>query len=573
MRRNPLPNSSARCSGDREKKMLISLNIQNIALMDRMSLDFGKGLHVLTGETGAGKSIIVDAVQLLLGGRAQKELIRTGESRACVEGVFSLDDCPKAAEFLKEQQLDDGSEEVTLFREITLQGRSSCRVNGTLLNLSQYQQLTQYLMDIHGQHEHQFLMDEKRHLAFLDASGDGAYQALLREVRDKWDDWQTCKKHLDKLRRQSAEAEERLEILRLREKELKEARLKPGEEEALTRERELSRNSVKIENGLRSAYEEVYDGQEPAAEALRRAAHALGTVEQYDPEYANLKSRLENLYYEAEDVGLSLRSHLSSLESDPQRLEEVEARLDLLRRLGRKYGTDSTGMKQRLSEIQREIAEFSGLDDTIEEIVGEEKKKRLIYQEKAAALTKARTELADRFRRDMETQLKDLNMAGTRFEVAFKPAETGENGNETACFRIAPNRGEELQPVSKIASGGELSRLMLAIKTVAAQRDGIPSMIFDEIDTGISGRAAQVVGEKMAALAQGRQVLCVTHLQQIAALADRHMLVEKAFDGERTRTAVTVLTGEKRVGEIARMLGGDNDSARKHAAEMLKGKI
>ncbi len=553
--------------------MLLSLTIRNIALMDEMQVEFDSGLHVFTGETGAGKSILVDSIALLLGGRAQKELIRTGCDKARVEGLFDLADCPAARALLQEQGLaqEDAENELVLAREITAQGRSACRVNGALTPLSQYQQLTGLLMDIHGQHEHQHLMDERQHLAFLDHSGGNEHQALLTETQARCEEWLACRRGLEQLRAQAAQAGERMELLQMRRKELKAARLIPGEEDDLSRERERFRHMEKIEQGLRDAYEAVYDGTEPAAQALREAVNALGPIESLDEAYAALRARLDGLYYEAEDIGLTLRDMLSRLDSDPERLEEIQARLDLLRRLSRKYGGASTAeMARKLQEIEKELASFENLDDQLEQAARREKALAQAYQQAAARLTASREALARQFERDMEQQLKELNMAGTRFSVQLQPCAPGPRGNETAVFRIAPNRGEDLQPLSKIASGGELSRMMLAIKSVSARREGVPSMIFDEIDTGISGRAAQVVGEKMAAIARERQVLCVTHLQQIAALADRHYLVEKFFDGERTRTRLTLLSGEARVNEIARMLGGDPESARAHAREMLK---
>ena len=550
--------------------MLQSLSIRNIALMEEMQVEFSSGLHVLTGETGAGKSILVDAVTLLLGGRAQKELIRHGEEKARVEGVFDISDCPPVQKLLKEQELDEGNE-LILSREITLSGRSSSRVNGTLLPLAQYHQFTDLLMDIHGQHEHQSLMDEKKHLGYLDASGDDAHRALLEKTQKDFTAWHDCKKELERLQKQSAQAGERMELLRIRQQELKKAKLVPGEEDELAKERDKYRNVEKIENGLREAYEQVYDGSEPAAEALRTAAAALQPIENLDEAYASLRTRLDALYYEAEDIGLTLRDLLEQLDTDPDRLEAVQSRLDLIRRLSRKYGGATTGeMVQKLKEIEKELSSFESIDDDLDALTKKEKQLSQQYKKTADQLTVSRNALARKFEQEMEIQLRDLNMAGTKFQVNLPACPPGPLGNETAAFLIAPNRGEELQPLSKIASGGELSRLMLAIKSVAAQREGVPSMICDEIDTGISGRAAQVVGEKMAAIAKERQVLCVTHLQQIAALADHHYLVEKSFDGERTRTRLTPLTGEARVNEIARMLGGDPESARSHAREMLK---
>ncbi len=550
--------------------MLLSLDIRNIALMDEMQVEFGSGLHVLTGETGAGKSILVDAVALLLGGRAQKELIRNGCDKARVEGVFDLADCPAAQAMLAEMELEDG-DELILCREITLQGRSVCRVNGRQTPLTAYQQLAGLLMDIHGQHEHQFLMDEKRHLSMLDASGGPEHQRLLERTKTDFTVWLASQKALDQLREKSVEAQERIELLQMRVAELRAADLVAGEEETLTKERDRFRNSEKIESGLRGAYDAVYDGASPAAESLREAVNALSPIERLDPAYAALRARLDGLYYEAEDVGLALRDLLSGLDSDPARQEEVQFRLDMLRRLSRKYnGADSEMLLEKQREMEAELSTFENLDDLLEQAERKEMALRRVYLQTADELSASRHALAEKFEKEMEIQLQDLNMGGTRFSVSFKEAFATTLGSETVAFLIAPNRGEEMQPLSKIASGGELSRLMLAIKSVAAKREGTPSMIFDEIDTGISGRAAQVVGEKMAAIAKERQVLCVTHLQQIAALADRHYLVEKSFDGQRTRTRLTPLSGEERVSEIARMLGGEGESARAHAREMLK---
>lgn len=550
--------------------MLLSLRIENIALMDQLEIQFTRGLHVLTGETGAGKSIIVDAVALLLGGKAQKELIRTGAQKARVEGVFQVDDCPAAGAFLRAEELDEG-DEVVLAREIGLNGRSTCRVNGTMLPIAQYQQLTSLLMDIHGQHEHQSLMDEKKHLGFLDGTGDENHQKVLEQVKNSFAAWQEKKKLLQQLKKQTADAQERMELLQIRVNELRDAALTPGEEDELTKERDIFKNGEKIEASLQDAFEYVYDGSSAAVESLRRAVAALGSIEKLDEQYSALRARLDGLYYEAEDAGLTLRKMISALDFDPDRLEEIRERLDVIRRLSRKYaGASTKDMVEKLKEMEAELAGFETLDDRLLQTEKAEGQAAEAYKKAAALLSASRKKLALAFEKEMEKQLQDLNMGGTRFQAQMVPGNAAATGVESVHFLIAPNRGEEMQPLSRIASGGELSRLMLAIKSVAAKREGIPSMIFDEIDTGISGKAAQVVGEKMKHISRDRQVLCVTHLQQIAALADRHYLVEKGFDGERTRTNLTILEGEKRVAEIARMLGGEEESAKQHAREMLK---
>ena len=394
--------------------MLLSLRIENIALMDELDIQFTKGLHVLTGETGAGKSIIVDAVVLLLGGKAQKELIRTGAQKARVEGVFDISDCPAAGAFLREEELDEG-DEVVLAREITSAGRSSCRVNGTLLPIAQYQQLTALLMDIHGQHEHQSLMDERKHLAFLDATGDEGHKQLQEKVKNAFILWQEKKKLLVQLKKQTAEAQERMELLQIRVQELREADLTPGEEDELTKERDIFKNGEKIEASLQDAFEYVYDGSAAAVESLRRAVAALGAIENLDEGYASLRARLDGLYYEAEDAGLTIRKMISALDFDPDRLEEIRERLDVIRRLSRKYaGASTSDMVKKLKEMEEELSGFETLDDRLAQTEKEERQAAQAYQAVAALLSNSRKKLAASFEKEMDTQLKDLNMAGTR---------------------------------------------------------------------------------------------------------------------------------------------------------------
>lgn len=550
--------------------MLTSLSIRNIALIDRISVAFDQGFHVLTGETGAGKSIVVDAISLLLGARADRQIIRAGEDKAFVEGLFELSDSPQAAAWLDENELRDNGDELILAREITQQGRSVCRVNGVTLPLAQYQTLTRLLIDLHGQHEHQQLLDDKRHLRFLDAFGDEAHQALARETAERFAAYREAKRAYEKARRASEEKAERVETLSAQKRELTDAALERGEEETLERERDLFRNVEKIDRQLRLAFEDVYDAADGAAlTRLRQAATAMRQISALDDGFQAMADRLDAAYYELEDAGLTLRDMIAQNGADPDRQEYVAARLDLIRRLSRKYGATTEAMLAKLERISAELAAFEELDGTLDALARAAEICREEYAQTADALSASRRRLAKQFEAATERQLSDLNMAGTKFCVSLEPSGDTENGRETCAFLIAPNRGEDMQPLSKIASGGELSRLMLAIKSIAADNAGVPTMIFDEIDTGISGRTAQVVGEKLRAIAARKQVLCVTHLQQIAVMADRHFLVEKAFDGERTVTHITALSGEGRVAEIARMLGGDEESARKHATEML----
>lgn len=555
--------------------MLESLTVRNIALIDLLTVSFGTGLHVLTGETGAGKSIIVDALTLLLGGRASKDLIRSGCDKAYVEGAFSIADCPRAIQYLTENQLDAQDGMLILSREITQSGRSSCRADGVLLPLAEYKQLTALLMDIHGQHEHQSLMDEKQHLRLLDALGDKKHRALIENTAARYLALHTAQNELSELERDLRDQRERVDLLRYQQQELQNARLVAGEEDALERERDLNKNAEKIENRLRSAYQGLYDGgnSTSALDSLRVASNALNDLAPLDMEFKALAERTQNLYYDVEDVGLTLRDKLDSLHFDEDRMDEIMSRLDLIRRLSRKYGATVSDMLNKLAQINASLDNIENADEKLDALEKRVKVLSADYKTAAEALSASRRTLAAGFETRMEKQLNDLNMRGTRFVVSLQPTEGTAAGTDSCAFMISPNRGEALRPLAQTASGGELSRLMLAIKSITAEQSLIPSMVFDEIDTGISGRTAQVVAEKMADIAHYRQVLCVTHLTQIAAMADRQYLVEKSFDGDRTLTSITELDENGRISELSRMLGGveaDSESARSHARELLR---
>ncbi len=549
--------------------MLISLSVKNIALIDTTRIEFSNGLHVFTGETGAGKSLLIDSISLLLGGKSSKELIRAGEKRAFVEGVFSLTDCPAAVEYLASVEAAPEEDEITLSREITESGRSVCRVDGLTWQLSQYQELTQHLLDLHGQHAHQSLMDDKNHLGYLDQYGGEKHFRLVQDVQNAYTSWHDTALHLQKARKMNLEKEERIEFLKYQKKELAAAHLKAGEEEELQAERTLYRNAEKITGRLENAYDNIYGASPSATQLVKDASRSLKEIASFDERLSSLSERLENAFYELEDIGETLRDIHAGMPTDESRLDEVEERLDLIKRLSRKYGATTEEMLEKLAQIEEQLQNFSDIDGMIFDLEREEKKLRSIWEEAAEKLSKARLALSRVFSAEMEKQLADLNMGGTRFAVEFTACDISPLGKEKAAFVITANRGEKTQSLSKTASGGELSRLMLAIKTVGAGSSGIPTMIFDEIDTGISGRTAQAVAEKMKLLSASHQVLCVTHLQQIAALANHHYLIEKAFDGERTVSHAYEMDQEGRVGEVARMIGGDLESAKQHAREMI----
>ena len=554
--------------------MLLQLLIKNIALIDQIELSFGEGLHVLTGETGAGKSIVVDAVSLILGGRADRELIRTGCEKAYAEGLFDVSDCAAAREWLDAHEMEYEENTLSISREINLNGRSVCRVQGIAVPLTQLREVAGMLMDLHGQHEHQSLLDDKNHLKCLDAMGDTAHEACLEDTAALYAVYHEAHAAYSRLKRESVHREEKLKTLHAQEEELSAASLTEGEEESLTQERDRYRSTEKISRALREASGALYEsGVSAAVEQARTAMHALAAIEGLGSDYAEIAKRAETLYYDTEDLGLTVRGMLDALEDDPERQAQVEERLDLIRKLSRKYGATTADMLQKLEDIREELSQYESLEESLDKLKKKAQEAYRAYYAAAQRLTESRKALAAQFETRMEKQLNDLNMKGTRFYVSFgEPGVPSAVGVDTVQFLIAPNAGEEKKPLAKIASGGELSRVMLSLKALSAERAEIPSMVFDEIDTGISGRAAQVVGQKMWDIARYRQVICVTHLQQIAAMATRHYLVSKAEADGRTHTSVRELIGGERVDEIARMLSGvseNSESGRAHAQHML----
>ena len=561
--------------------MILSMRMHNIALIEDLTLEFGPGLHVMTGETGAGKSIVVDAVNLVLGGRADRDLIRTGTEKAWVEAVFDAADNAEVVAWAQQQSIEDFDGVVTLYREITRTGRNLCRVCGLVMPVSALKEVAALLMDVHGQHEGQFLMNSQYHLLFLDAAGGEDYQALLSRVDAAYEAFIANHRQYGRLVRENEKKQYRMESLKKSLEELKKAKLKPGEEQQLTAEKERFRHSEKIATAVQTAHHAISasEDSESVLARVKEAAGALRSLTALGEPYSSLAQRCESSYYELEEIGYELSDLAEKGEFDPARAEQVETRLDLIRRLERKYGDTVEEILAEQERMQEEYDNFASMDQQLATMGAEHKKLLAAYRALARELTAARHVLAETFERNMMAQLADLGMGSTVFKVSFALRPEGKVlmppsvGDDVIEFMISPNPGEPLKPLSKIASGGELSRLMLAIKSLEAEKGGVGTMVFDEIDTGISGRMAQVVAEKMALIARSRQVICVTHLPQIAAMAEHQFLVEKRVEGERTNTSVRLLPHEERIGEVARMLGGadgSEDSARSHAAHMLE---
>lgn len=562
--------------------MLESLTIRHIALIDEASVLFHDGFQVLTGETGAGKSMVVDAVNLILGSRADRDLIRTGCSSASVEAVFSVSrENRKALEFLENEQIEYDGQTVTVYREISASGKNICRVCGVMLPVSRLRDLSSCLMDIHGQSDHQFLTNPDIHLSFLDQTGDAAHRELLERTQADCAAFLSSHRKYAKLVRKNEHSEERVRILQRDLEELSKVNLVPGEEEELHEEwKQLSR-AVKESDTLRTI-NDLISGSEIGDSSLARIRAAAESMKKMSSENSQLEAlgeKCSGLYYELEEISYQLSLLLSKAEADPFRLEKIESRLDLIHRLEKKYGTEAKDLPRLVSEKQTEYEELLNLDKEIASASKEHKQLLAQYRNTARELTSSRKKLAADFEQRIMKELGDLGMAHTVFRVEFKPNETGRplmptpEGDDRVEFMISPNPGEPLKPLARIASGGELSRLMLAIKSMEASHRGVDSMVFDEIDTGISGRMAQTVAEKMIAISRTHQVICVSHLPQLAAAADHQYLVRKGIEGERTRTFVSELTPEERIGEIGRMISGADgitEESNHYAAGMLR---
>ncbi len=557
--------------------MLDQLLIRNIALFEEAGIQFGTGLHVLTGETGAGKSLVVDAVNFLCGAKAERDIIRVGGEKAYVEGIFHVDGLPSVLDTLNEMDIDLEDGQLILSREMSVKGRSVFRVNGMAVAAAVYQQLTSKLIDIHGQHEHQSLLHEQAHLRFLDMLGDDAHEKLKIKVKEAYLTYAASKKALSVAEKNLRERAERVDLLELRRKELSAAKLVPGEEEELQQEKTMLRNADKMLHSLKGMVQALSEsqGEETAASLIRQAGQLMERIKDYHPDFIEMQARLDSLYYEVEELGHELNTRLRDLNLDENRLEAVETRLDALRKLQRKYGPTSEAMLLLLSEVENELKSYETLDEDMETL-----RKQLFNSEKeyktlAIKLSDSRNRLALLYAKRIEGVLHELNMSGTRFLIQVDKDENqmNQDGMDKVSMLISANVGEDLKPISKIASGGELSRIMLAMKTMSAQKNEIPTMVFDEIDTGVSGKTAQVIAQKLWDIARFRQVICVTHLHQLAAMANSQFLVIKEEKDGRTNTSVVPLSQETRVEEIAKMLGDldtQGDSGKNHAKVLLK---
>ena len=547
--------------------MLSLLHIENIAVIECADISFDGGFNVLTGETGAGKSIVIDAISAVLGQRAYRDMIRTGMAKASVRAVFT--DVPEFSWFE-----DNGvpyDPETIVHREVHLDGKNICRVNGTLVSVSVLNRLGKRLIDIHGQHDSASLFDEDNHLQFLDAYGNT--DALLTDYVEKFATVSELRQQIRKMSMDEGEKLRRMETLRYQIEEISKAELEPGEDEQLEQRRKVLQNAEKLSDGINTAVECLYGGDESdgAASLLAEAERELARLARYTDAFASLHEKVADLMYQVQDAAEEVRDARDDLSYSADELETIESRLDVIHRLRRKYGATCEDILQYLENAKEELDRIEFADEHIERLKIKCEKAEKTAWDAALALRKCRKEAAASLAKRILSELAQLDMPKVQFECAFTELDLTDKGADAVAFYMSANTGEALKPMSKVASGGELARIMLAMKNVLAEQDQVPTLIFDEVDTGVSGRAAQKVAEKLRAVAINKQVLCVTHLPQLAALANTHLLIAKAERDGRTYTSVTPLDREGRKKELARIIGGTNitEITLRSAEEML----
>ena len=547
--------------------MLSLLHIENIAVIECADISFDAGFNVLTGETGAGKSIVIDAISAILGERAYRDMIRTGTEKASVRGVFT--DVPNLPWF--EENGVPYDDEVVVHREIFLDGKNICRVNGTLVSVSILRKLGIQLINIHGQHDSASLFDENNHLIFLDAFGNN--EDIRNEYAEKFENLSKLRREIARMTMDEGEKLRRMETLRYQIEEISKADLRIDEDTQLEQRRKILQNSEKLSDGIYAAVACLYgdEEQDGAASLLSEAERELSRLLKYTDAYSEIHSRVTDLMYQVQDVAEELRDAKEDLSYSPDELEQIESRLDIIHRLRRKYGASCEEILAYLESAKKELDEIAFADDTLALLQKKCDKADAEVKECALRLRQSRQAASVTLTERILSELAQLDMPKVQFSCQFIQIEPSANGADAVAFYMSANVGEALKPLSKVASGGELARIMLAMKNVLAEQDQVSTLIFDEVDTGVSGRAAQKVAEKLRSVASMKQVLCVTHLPQLAALATTHLLIDKQERSGRTYTTVTPLDFEGRKRELARIIGGANitENTLKSAEEMM----
>ena len=553
--------------------MLLEISIKNFAIIEAISLNFEKGMTVLTGETGAGKSIIIDAMNMMLGARATTDVIRHGAPKAEIEGLFSVENSHALQMIFDEQGIELG-DEIIIRREILQNGRSVSRVNGQMVNLSVLRSIGQYLVDIHGQHDQEELMRPQLHIQMLDGFGEADFLELKQAYQTNFDAYRKMRKQLLEIKKNQEEHKARIEMLEFQMAEIESASLQPGEDLKLNQERDKLLNHKNIADTLTNAYTMLDNEEFSSLANVRSAMNDMESLEDYDAEYREISSSLSESYYVLEDVTKRLEDIIESLDFDGNRLMQIESRLDLIHSITRKYGGNVDDVLMYFAKITEEYNLLTGNHLSSDDMEVELKKLEVSLVDLATKLASARHNLAQQLEIEIQQELKDLYMDKARFQVQFTKGKFTREGNESVEFYISTNPGEDFKPLVKVASGGELSRLMLAIKSAFSRKEGKTSIVFDEVDTGVSGRVAQAIAQKIHKIGQNGQVLAISHLPQVIAIADYQFFIEKISNDHSTVSTVRLLTVEERVEEVAKMLAGENvtEAALSQARELLQSK-
>lgn len=553
--------------------MIEHLHIEDYAVIDKLDLELGDGLNILTGETGAGKSVIVDAINMVLGERVDSEVIRTGADKAVVEAVLLVDRSPLALKALEAAGLEAEDGRIIICREIHKSGRSQCRINGRVATIALLKEITDSLVDIHGQHEHQSILRPESHIEILDNWCGDEVLSLRAEVGEKFAILRRLKDELRQLKSEEQERARNIDIYRFQIDEIEKAALSPGEEEELLADKIRLANAERLHSMTSLAYEAIGNRSSEccALDKLGEAVAALEGISEVDSNLQPLVESLKNALYQIEDIARELRSYRDSIEFNPARLEAIQERIDLIRALKRKYGDTEQAVIDYAQQLKSKLELLANSEERSEELVAEIERLESELTQKAKALSDLRKKGGEKFTKAIVSELVELGMPNAVFQVSQERKEIDSLGIDKIEFLFSANTGEPPKPLVKIASGGEISRVMLAIKSVSATADRTPTLIFDEIDVGIGGRTAEVIGQKLDTLASKSQVICITHLPQIACRAGKHFGIEKEVSGGRTVVRVRPLTYEERVAELSRMLGGASPSptAIQHAREML----
>ncbi|RSL31993.1 DNA repair protein RecN [Salibacterium salarium] len=563
--------------------MLEEITIKNFAIIEELTVPFGEGLTVLTGETGAGKSIIIDAIGLLIGGRGSVEYVRHGKKRAEIEGLFRLEPSHPARTILENTGIEVEEDMVVMRRDITNQGKSICRINGKLVTLAVLRETGQSLVDIHGQHEHQDLMQQEKHISMLDRFAGQKLNESHKDYITRYRTFTKLKSDLEKWKANDQETANRLDFIQYQLKEIEEAELVPGEDEDLEKEKHILANSEKLFSQLSYAYDSLY-GEGKALDwsglAMSHAEEAAGV----DSNLQKLTESINSAYYMLEEATFSLREHIDSLSFDSDRLDEIETRLEEIKKLKRKYGESVTEILELSSKLEEEMESLTNKDQKIHELEDQLKHAALDLQVEADTLTDLRTQAGQSLSKDVKAELQGLYMENADMDVRITQTAKGksyeweqstssfnENGQDNVEFLMATNAGEPLKPLAKVASGGEISRIMLALKTILSSFQHVTSLVFDEVDTGVSGRVAQAIAERIYQVSRSSQVLCISHLPQVAAMADTNLYIEKFEKDDRVITSVRPLEEVQKTDEIARMISGVEvtDLTRDNAHELL----